>query len=122
MLGKGFKRAGPLPGTDDQKPSPSPKNSGGRLDPAAALAAAATVAPTLPPTQVEPTPPADPVAQLNLKIRTSLIEQLVEAAEREGTTQKVIVCRALAAAGFNIHPEDMADRSNHRRRQTKSRR
>lgn len=116
MSGKGFKRAAPAPGGDDRQQSPSPEQDRKRLDPAAALAAAATVAPTLPPTQVEPPTPVDPVAQLNLKIRTSLIDQLVEAAERETTTQKVIVCRALAAAGFTIHPEDLADRSNHRRR------
>jgi hypothetical protein len=51
-----------------------------------------------------------------LKVRTSLIDQLAEAANRYGTTQKVIVCRALAAAGFRVHDDDMSDRGNHRRR------
>jgi hypothetical protein len=74
------------------------------------------VAPTLPPTRVDATPPTDPIAQLNLKVRGSLIDQLSETAEREGTTQKVIVCRALAAAGYRVHPDDLADRGNHRRR------
>ena len=48
----------------------------------------------------------------------SLIDQLAAAAEREGTTQKVIVCRALATAGYRVHPDDLADRSNHRRRRS----
>jgi hypothetical protein len=108
MRGRGFKRAVSVPAGGDRELPPSPEQNRKRLDPA--------VAPTLPPTQVEGSEPVDPIAQLNLKIRTSLIDQLVEAAEREGTTQKVIVCRALAAAGFNIHPEDLANRSNHRRR------
>ncbi len=62
--------------------------------------------------------PTDPVAQLNLKVRTSLIDQLAEAAGREGTTQKVIVCRALEAAGFQVHHDDLSDRGNHRRRRS----
>lgn len=113
MAGKGFKRLGAPVAT----PSPSvPGPVSSRPDPAAVLAAAQAVAPTLPPTRVEPETPSDPLAQLNLKVRTSLIDQLAEAAARDGTTQKVVVCRALAAAGFVINPSDLADRSNHRRR------
>ena len=120
MTTKGFKRVGgpsqteaAPPGTDT---GDAPGPPGSRRDPAAALAAAAAVAPTLPPTRVEASVPADPVAQLNLKVRTSLIDQLAEAAGREGTTQKVIVCRALAKAGFRVHEDDLSDRGNHRRR------
>jgi hypothetical protein len=121
MSAKGFKRLGdPLP---SKTTSPSaglgpavPAAHDPRRDPAAALAAAAAVAPTLPPTRVDVPAPADPVAQLNLKVRTTLIDQLAEAAGREGTTQKVIVCRALAAAGFRVHEDDLSDRGNHRRR------
>jgi len=113
MTTKGFKRVGEPPLASQQPGGeglPPP-----RRDPAVALAAAATVAPTLPPTRVEARAPSDPTAQLNLKVRTSLIDQLAEAAAREGTTQKVIVCRALAAAGFQVHGNDLADRGNHRR-------
>ena len=119
MATKGFKRVGGPPqaeaaparamAEDVPVAPPSP-----RRDPATALAVAAAVAPTLPPTRVEV--PADPVAQLNLKVRTSLIDQLAEAAGKEGTTQKVIVCRALAKAGFRVHEDDLSDRGNHRRR------
>lgn len=119
MSAKGFKRAAGVAAAGSEvptaqliaEPPPDP-----RRDPAAALAAAAAVAPTLPPTRVDAKPPTDPVAQLNLKVRGSLIDQLSEAAEREGTTQKIIVCRALAAAGYRVHPDDLADRGNHRRR------
>jgi hypothetical protein len=120
MSAKGFKRvsgprqaeAAPLEANAEGAPAPGSP----RRDPAAALAAAATVAPTLPPTRVEAPAPVDPVAQLNLKVRTSLIDQLAEAAGKEGTTQKVLVCRALAAAGFRVHEDDLSDRGNHRRR------
>lgn len=122
MSSKGFKRAGgppqagaAHPGTEEGG-APRAPGGGPRRDPSAALAAAAAVAPTLPPTRVEAPAPADPVAQLNLKVRTSLIDQLAEAAGGEGTTQKVIVCRALAAAGFRVHDDDLSDRGNHRRR------
>ncbi len=114
MSTKGFKRAGSPPLPEAAGPPATPGH-GSRRDPAAALAAAATVAPTLPPTRVEAPAPADPVAQLNLKVRTSLIDQLANAAGREGTTQKVIVCRALAAAGFRVQEDDLSDRGNHRR-------
>lgn len=121
MSAKGFKRVGSS-SPSEQDGSPAAGNlaastpHGPRRDPAAALAAAATVAPTLPPTRVEAPAPADPVAQLNLKVRTSLIDQLADAATKDGTTQKVIVCRALAAAGFKVHDDDLSDRGNHRRR------
>ena len=122
MSSKGFKRVGGPPQAEAAHPeakdegAPPAPSGGPRRDPAAALAAAVAVAPTLPPTRVEAPAPADPVAQLNLKVRTSLIDQLAEAAGREGTTQKVIVCRALAAAGFQVHDDDLSDRGNHRRR------
>jgi hypothetical protein len=122
MSGKGFKRAGPVstpqaaPG--ETRPEPMPPAQDLRRDPSAALAAAAVVAPTLPPTRMIASAPRDPVGQLNLKVRASLIDQLADAATREGTTQKVLVCRALAAAGYQVHPEDLSDRGNHRLRRT----
>jgi hypothetical protein len=120
MNTKGFKRVAASADESDQvaAQSTSTPPADPRRDPAVALAAAAAVAPSLPPTRLDEAPPLDPVAQLNLKVRGSLIDQLVEAAEREGTTQKVIVCRALAAAGYRVHPDDLADRGNHRRRRS----
>ena len=83
-----------------------------RPDPAAVLALAAQTAPTLPPTRVAA---AQPLGQLNLKVKASLIDQLAERAAIEGTSQKVIVCRALAAAGLNVHADDLENRTTHRR-------
>lgn len=114
MSTKGFKRLGEHPPASQQ--ASGSVVSPPRRDPAVALAAAAAVAPTLPPTRVEARTQDAPTAQLNLKVRTSLIDQLAEAAVREGTTQKVIICRALVAAGFQVHGDDLTDRGNHRRR------
>lgn len=120
MSAKGFKRVGGAPPAKAEPPERDTESAqapaGSRRDPAAVLAAAAAVAPTLPPTRVEAPVPTDPIAQLNLKVRTSLIDQLADVAVREGTTQKVIVCRALAKAGFRVHEDDLSDRGNHRRR------
>jgi hypothetical protein len=84
-----------------------------RPNPEAILALTSQAAPTLPPARISPT---EPVGQLNLKVKVSLIDQLAERATAEGTSQKVLVCRALAAAGFSVHPEDLENRTNHRRR------
>ena len=115
MTEKGFKRAAGGPTASSETPVPYSQVPEPRRDPAVALAAAATVAPTLPPTRLDTKATLDPIAQLNLKVRTSLIDQLSQVAAREGTTQKVIVCRALSAAGYQVHPDDLADRGNHRR-------
>src|SRR3954452_7400747 len=112
MSAKGFKR---MSSTQVQESDTSSAHAPGR-DPAAALAAANAVAPTLPPTRLTESGEVDPIAQLNLKVRESLIEQLADVAGREGTTQKVIVCRALAKVGFRVHEDDLSDRGNHRRR------
>lgn len=119
MVGKGFKKTGAAePRSTPEAPAAAEGNVP-RRDPTIALTAAATVAPTLPPTRVEPPcPPREPLAQLNLKVRASLLDQLAEAAAREGTTQKVIVCRLLASAGYRVHDDDLSDRSNHRRRRS----
>jgi hypothetical protein len=85
-----------------------------RPDPAAVLALATQQAPTLPPTRLAL---PEEVGQLNLKVKASLIDQLAKRAHAEGTSQKVIVCRALEAAGFTVHPDDLENRTNHRRRQ-----
>ena len=90
-----------------------------------ALAAANTVAQEagLPPAALTPTPdrsvPAEPVdelVQVNIRVRRGLGDQLADRARTEGTTQKVLVCRALAATGFNVHPEDLKATPAPRRR------
>jgi hypothetical protein len=90
-----------------------------------ALAAAAEVAREagLPPATLAPAAarPAQDAAgeatvQLNVRVRRGLGDQLADRARAEGTTQKVIVCRALAAAGFAVHPDDLRATPPPRRR------
>ena len=117
MVGKGCKKTCAAEARSAPSASTLGERDRPRRDPTIALTAAAAVAPTLPPTRVEPPAPSrESIAQLNLKVRASLLDQLAEAAAQEGTTQKVIVCRLLAAAGYRVHDDALSDRSNHRRR------
>jgi len=86
-----------------------------------ALAAADAVAQQagLPPAALSPRPvslaqstPAQvasevEMVQVNIRVRRGLGDQLADRARAEGTTQKVLMCRALAAAGFDVHEEDL---------------
>ena len=55
----------------------------------------------------EPVRTDEELVQVNIRVRRTLGDQLADRARAEGTTQKVLVCRALAAAGFSVHPEDL---------------
>ncbi len=70
--------------------------------PPAALAPAATR-----PAAVTPSPGVEELVQVNIRVRRGLGDQLADRAKAEGTTQKVLICRALAAAGFAVHPDDL---------------
>lgn len=94
------------------------------------LAAADAVAQQagLPPASLLPQPPSpapavsaaapaeEEVVQVNIRVRRGLGDQLADRARAEGTTQKVLVCRALASAGFAVHPEDLRAAPAPRRR------
>lgn len=54
-----------------------------------------------------PSPAAEELVQVNIRVRPGLGDQLADRARAEGTTQKVLICRALAAAGFAVHPDDL---------------
>ncbi len=54
--------------------------------------------------------------QVNIRVRRALGDQLADRTRAEGTTQTVLVCRALAAAGFDVHPEDLRSTPTPRRR------
>jgi hypothetical protein len=56
------------------------------------------------------------LVQVNIRVRRALGDQLADRARSEGTTQKVLLCRALAAAGFDVHPEDLKPIPSPRRR------
>ena len=86
--------------------------------PPAALAPA--VAPQ-PPTATGNSPPVlsesgEELVQVNIRVRRGLGDQLADRARAEGTTQKVLICRALATAGFLVHPDDLRTTPPPRRR------
>ncbi len=54
--------------------------------------------------------------QVNIRVRRSLGDQLADRAHADGTTQKVLICRALSAAGFRVHPDDLRATPPPRRR------
>jgi len=56
----------------------------------------------------ENTPDQDAsLIQVNIRVRRALGDQLADRARHESTTQKVLICRALAGAGFDVHPDDL---------------
>jgi hypothetical protein len=81
-----------------------------------ALAAIDTIAQQsgLPPATMAQSASGDPLApageelvQVNIRVRRGLGDQLADRARAEKTSQKVIICRALAAVGFEVHHEDL---------------
>lgn len=109
MSGKGLKSAIPRPSARE------------------ALVAANTVAQEagLPPASLSPIAQARPLisvdgdgelVQVNIRVRKALGDQLADRARSEGTTQKVLVCRALAGMGFDVHPDDLRPTPPPRRR------
>jgi len=91
------------------------------------LAAANTVAQEagLPPASLSPVtqrkafanaPDDADLIQVNIRVRRALGDQLADRARLEGTTQKVLMCRALANAGFDVHPDDLKTTPPPRRR------
>ena len=84
----------------------------GRPDAAALRELAATASPTLPPAVM----PVTGSELVNLRLSVNLIDELDSAAEAEGTTRKVIITRALAAAGYRVPAHDLEDRTPRRRR------
>lgn len=62
-------------------------------------------------------PPATSRSEVvNLRVASSVVDQLDAAAEAAGTTRKVIITRALVKAGFQIPQHDLEDRTPRRRR------
>ena len=59
---------------------------------------------------------AVPSTLLTMRVQVTLADAIADAAEAAGTTQKVIITRALAAAGFKVAPPDLQDRTRRRRR------
>jgi hypothetical protein len=97
-----------------QKPiAPAPEPPRQRLAPAVLRDIAERADPTHPPAVVS----AGRVSQLvNFRVDIALADWLADQAEAEGTTQKVVITRALAAAGAPVSPRDLEDRRPRRQR------
>ena len=69
----------------------------------------------LPPAALAPRPhnpaqsdsDAEELVQVNIRVRRGLGDQLADRARVDSTTQKVLICRALVQAGFQVHPDDL---------------
>jgi hypothetical protein len=83
-----------------------------RPDAAALMELAATANPTMPPAVM----PVTGSEIVNLRLSVGLVDELDAAAETEGTTRKVIITRALAAAGYRVPAHDLEDRTPRKRR------
>ncbi|PWC40972.1 hypothetical protein [Azospirillum sp. TSO35-2] len=101
-LSKGF-----LPTDTEPAPATTPAAASGAEVPAATPLAPAIVqpAPVPAPTILRPAPTRPWQAMLP----DYLVEELRQAAAREGTAQKVIVLKALRQAGFRIDDIDLQD-------------
>lgn len=82
-----------------------------RPDAATLLKVATESDPTLPPARM----PVTGSEIVNLRLSSSLIDELDAAADAEGTTRKVIITRALAQAGYHVPAQDLEDRTPRRR-------
>jgi predicted transcriptional regulator len=83
-----------------------------RPNAAALLELAATANPAMPPAVM----PVTGSEIVNLRLSIALIDELDAVAEAEGTTRKVIITRALAAAGYRVPTHDLEDRTPRKRR------
>ena len=84
-----------------------------RPSPTEALAIAISAAPEQPPARAAPDK-RDAPTTLNLRVRTSTVQALAEAAKARGLTMKQVVCQALMAAGVEVTPADLEDRTPRR--------
>jgi hypothetical protein len=72
----------------------------------------ATADPTIPPAVM----PRTGSEMINLRLASSLVDELDATAEAERTTRKVVITRALANAGFRVPQHDLEDRTPKKRR------
>ena len=110
MPAKGLKPAIPRPSAREALAAADAVAQQAGLPPAA-------LAPGAPrPATGAPSPATEELVQVNIRVRHGLGDQLADRARAEGTTQKVLICRALAAAGFVVHPDDLRATPPPRRR------
>jgi hypothetical protein len=73
---------------------------------------AATPDPSIPPAVM----PVSGSEIVSVRLSAGLVDQLDAKADAEGTTRKVVITRALAAAGYRVPAHDLEDRTPRRRR------
>jgi hypothetical protein len=93
------------------KPTLKPR----RPSPAEAIAIATNTAPQQPPAQMMPTGEPDLATTLNLRLRSSTVAALAQAARDRGLTMKQVVCQALERTGLAVAPADLEDRTPRRK-------
>lgn len=92
------------------------------IDPGEAVRIAQETAPHQPPAQGRLVPPvlAPEIkvvsAMLAQRFTEPTLESLARVAKAKGLTQKQLIAQALAAAGIDVHQEDLRDRTPVRRR------
>ena len=90
---------------------------GGRPNAAEAMRIAAAIAPNAPPAVVEAAPVYDQRSiVISIRITEHTAAELATAADRQGITQRMLISRALAAAGLDVAPDDLKERTPPRRR------
>src|SRR4051794_12689052 len=83
-----------------------------RPSPAEAVRIATKAAPELPPARL---PTSDKQLPYTTRLRSSTIAALEARARAEGTSMKLIICRALAKDGVEVAPADLQDGTPRRR-------
>jgi hypothetical protein len=96
-----------------ETPTPTQPNAAPRLSPSALREIAARADPTQPPAVM---PMQEGSELLTLRVRISLSDAIRDQAEAEGITAKMVITRALAAAGLPVSQVDLEDRTPRRRR------
>lgn len=95
------------------------------IDPEEAVRIARETAPHQPPAlatapavalAASPTPARMASAMLAQRFTEPTLDSLARVARSKGLTQKQFIAQALAAAGVEVHPEDLRDRTPVRRR------
>ena len=86
-----------------------------RPSPAEALAIATNTAPQQPSAQIAAEPGTDGATTLNLRVRRSTVTAIEQAAKGRGLTMKQVVCQAMEAAGIQVAPADLEDRTPRRK-------
>ena len=96
-----------------EAPPPTRTITAPRLSPDTLREITARADPTQPPAVM---PAQEGSELLTLRVRTSLADAIRDKAETEGITAKMVITRALAAAGLPVSAVDLEDRTPRRRR------